>query len=101
MSSAPRLALRACRTTGITSGLRSPTPWRVSPTIIDGRLYTSEGRGGNGMAAYDLSDPARPRSAGHFATPNAHAVKVTRLLNGQLLVAGDRFYVLDPPRAVE
>src|SRR5688572_19901967 len=65
-------------------------------TIIDGRAYAREHRMGNGLSVYDIRDPARPRSVGHFAVPKAPNLSVARLASGELLLAADRFYVLAP-----
>src|SRR5688500_10154997 len=70
-------------------------------TIIDGRAYAREHRMGNGLSAYDIRDPARPRSVGHFAVPKAPNLSVARLASGELLLAADRFYVLAPPKPLE
>jgi len=70
-------------------------------TIIDGRAYAREHRMGNGLTVYDVLDPARPRSAGHFAVPKAPNLSVARLASGELLLAADRFYVLVPPKPLQ
>ena len=70
-------------------------------TVIDGRAYAREQRISNGLTVYDVRDPARPRSAGHFAVPKAPNLSVGRLAGGELLLAADRFYVLAPPKPLE
>ena len=85
-------------------GRREQTPmerlfgsYAVGLTVIDGRVYAQESRIGTGMSVYDIADPAKPASTGHFALPKATAMNVGRLPTGELLLAGDRFYVLAPP----
>jgi hypothetical protein len=67
--------------------------------VIGGLAYTQETRIDTGMSVYDVRDPAKPRSIGHFAAPNATLMSVSRLLNGELFLAADRLYVMRPPAA--
>jgi hypothetical protein len=66
---------------------------------LDGLAYVQESRIGTGMSVYDVRDPAKPRSIGHFAAPKASVLSVARLPSGELLLAADRLYVMRPPAA--
>jgi hypothetical protein len=65
--------------------------------VIDDKVYVQESRLGVGVSVYDLHDPARPRAVGHFATPKASRLAPRRLSNSELMIASDRFYVMEPP----
>jgi hypothetical protein len=67
--------------------------------VIDGLAYVQESRIGTGISVYDVRDPAKPRSIGHFAAPKATMLSVGRLTSGELLLAADRLYVLKSPAA--
>ncbi len=69
----------------------------VELTVIDDRLYARR----SGISVYDLSDPANPRAAGHFAMSKTAETKAARLANGDILLAADRIYTLTPPNRVE
>jgi hypothetical protein len=66
---------------------------------INGLAYVQESRIGVGMSVYDVRDPTKPRSIGHFAAPKASILSVAHLPGGELLLAADRLYVLKSPAA--
>jgi hypothetical protein len=92
----------------VLEGRREHTPlerllgsYSSSVQVMDGLAYTQEIRIGTGLTVYDLHDPTKPRSAGHFAVPKASSLTVARLFNGELLLAADRLYILKPPPALQ
>ncbi|MGB7160181.1 MAG: hypothetical protein WBD40_19090 [Tepidisphaeraceae bacterium] len=66
-------------------------------TVIDGRVYARQ----RGVAVFDVTDPSKPRRAGHFVIPGTSGMKVARLADGNVMVVADRSYILTPPKALE
>ncbi|HEV2295850.1 MAG TPA: hypothetical protein VGR35_18535 [Tepidisphaeraceae bacterium] len=69
----------------------------VQLTVVGDQLYAR----GRGLTVYDLSDPANPRRAGHFAPGTRTGTEVVALTSGDVLIAADRMYILEPPRVLE
>jgi hypothetical protein len=75
--------------------------YTYSLLLRENMLYAHQMRLSGGVTVYDLRDPARPRSAGHFGVAKATDFKVAPLADGRLLMAADRLYVLEPPKRLE
>ena len=53
---------------------------------------------GNGMLAFDIRDPERPRQVGHYAAPKERFFAMAPLPNDNILVGGNSLHVVNPPR---
>ena len=62
--------------------------------LRDGLLHVLHG---GGLTVFDISDPARPRKAGHYAVPNEQLRTLAIGANGQILVAGEKLHIVSPP----
>ena len=82
-------------------GSRPPTPLErlmfrgiADMALRDGLLHVLHG---GGLTVFDISDPARPRKAGHYAVPNEQLRTLAIGANGQILVAGEKLHIVSPP----
>jgi hypothetical protein len=65
--------------------------------VRDGLAYVV-GLGPGGLAVYDVSQPQQIRRVGHYAAPNERLQVIVPLLDGNILVGGNKLHIVAPPK---